>query len=181
MVDKAEYRRAISEQAQTIRLPVHTVENLARMRRKSQTFIQQYGRIPTSEELSVEMGMSREKIEELSMANIRQPISLDSPIGSDDDQRTVTDIIACESFTSPEDQAREKVLHDELEGALDSLNPRERIIIELRFGLKDGRCHTLGEIGDRIGITRERGRQIQQKALTELRKKNNTAVLREYL
>ena len=165
--------RAISEQSQTIRLPVHTVENLARMRRKRQVFIQQNGRFPTSEELSLEMGITREKVEELSLVNIRQPISLDAPLGNDEDQRTVSDIIACENIASPEEQAREKLLHDELAEALESLKPRERTIIELRFGLTDGRCHTLGEIGDRIGITRERVRQIQQKVLLELRKKKN--------
>jgi RNA polymerase primary sigma factor len=173
--------RAISEQSQTIRLPVHTVENLARMRRKRQVFVQQYGRFPTYDELSVAMGVSREKVEELCKVNVRQPVSLDAPLGNDEDQRTVSDIIACDTIASPEEQAREKLLHDELEEALESLKPRERTIIELRFGLRDGRCHTLGEIGDHIGITRERVRQIQQKVLLELRRKKNAPLLREYL
>ncbi len=173
--------RAISEQAQTIRLPVHTVENLAKMRRKSQRFSQEYGRLPTTEELAVEMSLPVTKVEELFMADHRQPVSLETPVGDDEDQRTITDLLASDAVISPEDQVGEHSLHDQIEDILRTLSDRERTILELRFGLRDGQTRTLGEIGEHIGITRERVRQIQQKALMDLRKKSGVAGFRDYL
>ena len=173
--------RAISEQAQTIRLPVHTVENLAKMRRKSQKLLQEYGRLPTSAELAGEMGMTVEKVEELFLADHRQPVSLETHIGDDEDQRTISDFLASDIVNSPEEQVGETVLRDQLDIMLETLSERERTIIELRFGLRDGHSRTLGEIGDYIGITRERVRQIQQKALTDLRKHTGMAGFRDFL
>lgn len=171
--------RAIADHSRTVRLPVHVVDTIRKLAQARQRFSQQFGRKPTNKELADETNITTEKVEWLLAAISREPISLETPIGEEDDQ--LSDCIEDQSIPRPEEQLAEVLLHEQLRITLDALPNRERRVIELRFGLDDGYSRTLEEVSSELGVTRERVRQIECKALSILRNPNNSIRLREYL
>jgi RNA polymerase primary sigma factor len=173
--------RAIADQARTVRLPVHVVEARAKLNRISQRLSQEHGRSPTKDELALELGVSHAKLDSLLKAGAREPISLEAPIGGDGKGSQLGDLIEDRTEPAPEDKAKYSMLREQLTGVLRTLEPRERRVIELRFGLYDGRSHTLDEIGAEFGVTRERIRQIESEALRKLRHPRYSRKLIDYL
>jgi len=171
--------RAIADQARTIRVPVHMVENINKLARAELHLLQEQGCEPTSEELAKEMDISPEKVEEIMKAG-RLPVSLETPIGRDDDS-PLSELISDTGAVAPIDAAASKLLQEHLDDALDDLSTREKRIVQLRFGLVDGRPRTLEEVGNVFGVTRERIRQIESKTLTKLRHPSRSGRLRDYL
>ncbi len=171
--------RAIADHSRTVRLPVHVVDTIRKLAQARQRFSQQHGRKPTNKELAGETNITTEKVEWLLAAISREPISLETPIGEEDDQ--LSDCIEDQSIPRPEEQLAEVLLHEQLRDTLDSLPTRERRVIELRFGLDDGYSRTLEEVSTELGVTRERVRQIECKALSILRHPSNSIKLRDYL
>jgi RNA polymerase primary sigma factor len=171
--------RAIADHSRTVRLPVHVVDTIRKLAQARQRFSQQYGRKPTNKELAGETNITTEKVEWLLAAISREPISLETPIGEEDDQ--LSDCIEDQSIPRPEEQLAEVLLHEQLRDTLDSLPIRERRVIELRFGLDDGYSRTLEEVSTELGVTRERVRQIECKALSILRHPSNSIKLKDYL
>jgi len=171
--------RAIADHSRTVRLPVHVVDTIRKLAQARQRFSQQHGRKPTNKELAGETNITTEKVEWLLAAISREPISLETPIGEEDDQ--LSDCIEDQSIPRPEEQLAEVLLHEQLRNTLDSLPTRERRVIELRFGLDDGYSRTLEEVSTELGVTRERVRQIECKALSILRHPNNSVKLKDYL
>jgi RNA polymerase primary sigma factor len=171
--------RAIADHSRTVRLPVHVVDTIRKLAQARQRFSQQFGRKPSNKELANETNITTEKVEWLLAAISREPISLETPIGEEDDQ--LSDCIEDQSIPRPEEQLAEVLLHEQLRDTLDSLPTRERRVIELRFGLDDGYSRTLEEVSTELGVTRERVRQIECKALSILRNPNNSVKLRDYL
>jgi RNA polymerase primary sigma factor len=171
--------RAIADKARTVRAPVHTLESLKRLRSTSHSLTQEYGREPTKEELAKQMGVSPGKVAQIAKA-AKQPVSLETSILEDGDSN-ITDFIADKSAAQPIDVATNRFLREQLDDILASLSDRERRVIEMRFGLDDGRGYTLDELGQEFGITRERVRQIEKKALGKLRHPRYSRKLREYI
>jgi RNA polymerase primary sigma factor len=171
--------RAIADHSRTVRLPVHVVDTIRKLAQARQRFSQQFGRKPTNKELADETNITTEKVEWLLAAISREPISLETPIGEEDDQ--LSDCIEDQSIPRPEEQLADVLLHEQLRDTLNSLPMRERRVIELRFGLDDGYSRTLEEVSTELGVTRERVRQIECKALSILRHPNNSVKLRDYL
>lgn len=171
--------RAIADHSRTVRLPVHVVDTIRKLAQARQRFSQQHGRKPTNKELADATNITTEKVEWLLAAISREPISLETPIGEEDDQ--LSDCIEDQSIPRPEEQLAEVLLHEQLHDTLDSLPTRERRVIELRFGLDDGYSRTLEEVSAELGVTRERVRQIECKALSILRHPSNSLKLRDYL
>jgi RNA polymerase primary sigma factor len=159
--------RSIAEQSRLIRLPVHLSESIGQLRRAIYNLEQQFEREPTPEELAQAMGMSLRKVKRLLQAST-QPVSLEHPLNNDDEGR-VSEVLADESLETPMEIAAQNMLHQELNAALNELPERERKILQLRYGLADGRRRTLEEVGVAFGITRERTRQIEAEALRRLR------------
>jgi RNA polymerase primary sigma factor len=172
--------RAIADQSRTIRLPVHMGDALARLNKARQRLSQEHGRLPTAEELATELGMSSDKLDWLLEAGTREPVSLETPVG-DEEGGELADFIEDQATPPPEDEATRKLLREHLKRVLDSLTPRERRVIELRFGLNGQRALTLEEVGDRLGVTRERIRQIERHALSKLRHPSRSRQLKDYL
>jgi len=171
--------RAIADQARTIRIPVHMVETINRLLRVSRRLAQEYGREPTPAEIAKEMQISPEKVREI--AKISQlPISLESPIGEEEDSR-LGDFIEDRNALPPVDAASRQLLKEQIEEVLSSLTPREQRVLQLRFGLEDGRSRTLEEVGKEFNVTRERIRQIEAKVLRKLRHPSRSRKLRDYL
>jgi RNA polymerase primary sigma factor len=162
--------RALADQARTIRLPVHVVEQLNKLGRLQRDLHQQLGREPTPIELAAELDRTPEQIEEM-LRNARQPVSLDNPVGDDEDTR-LGDLIEDSEAPGASDAIEYRVMIDTVHRALDGLEPREARVLALRFGLAEGRPHTLDEIGRDVGLTRERIRQIEKEALAKLREPN---------
>jgi RNA polymerase primary sigma factor len=160
---------------------VHIVETRSRLNKARQRLSQEYGRIPTNEELALELDVSTEKLDSLIEAGAREPISLETPIGDEGEGSELSDLIEDENIPAPEEQAMHSVFRDQLLDVLDTLTPRERRIIELRFGLSDGRGRTLDEVGVEFGVTRERIRQIERQALNKLRHPSRSRKLIDYL
>jgi RNA polymerase primary sigma factor len=171
--------RAIADHSRTVRLPVHVVDTIRKLAQARQRFSQLHGRKPTNKELADETNITTEKVEWLLAAISREPISLETPIGEEDDQ--LSDCIEDQSIPRPEEQLAEVLLHEQLHDTLDSLPTRERRVIELRFGLDDGYSRTLEEVSTELGVTRERVRQIECKALSILRHPSNSVKLKDYL
>ncbi len=171
--------RAIADHSRTVRLPVHVVDTIRKLAQARQRFSQLHGRKPSNKELADETNITTEKVEWLLAAISREPISLETPIGEEDDQ--LSDCIEDQSIPRPEEQLAEVLLHEQLRNTLESLPTRERRVIELRFGLDDGYSRTLEEVSTELGVTRERVRQIECKALSILRHPNNSVKLRDYL
>lgn len=173
--------RALADQARTIRIPVHMVETMNKLRRIEKRLKKDLEREPTLEEIGEEMNMEPEKVLEIQkLAMNQQPTSLDTPIGEEKDSH-LKDFIEDQDAPAPEMLASSELLKDQLETVLDTLTDREKRIIKLRFGLEDGRQRTLKEVGSQFGVTRERIRQIQAKALRKLRHPTRSKELRGYL
>jgi RNA polymerase primary sigma factor len=166
---KQSIKRALANQGKTIRVPVHQIEKIAKIRRLIERLTVEFGREPTDEELADEVGLSAPQISALKSSGI-QPTSLDAPIGKDDGETLFGDMISDESAEDPLEYLEEKDARVMLEGVLKVLTARERDIIKLRYGLGGGRERTLEEIGTKLGITRERIRQIQMGALKKMRR-----------
>ncbi|MBW4469811.1 MAG: RNA polymerase sigma factor RpoD [Stenomitos rutilans HA7619-LM2] len=170
--------RAIADQSRTIRLPVHLYETISRIKKTTKLLSQEMGRKPTEEEIATRMEMTIEKLRFIAKS-AQLPISLETPIGKEEDSR-LGDFIESDGET-PEDQVSKNLLREDLESVLDTLSPRERDVLRLRYGLDDGRMKTLEEIGQIFNVTRERIRQIEAKALRKLRHPNRNSVLKEYI
>jgi len=171
--------RAIADQARTIRIPVHMVETINKLVRVSRRLLQELGREPADEEIGEEMGITPEKVREIVKVS-QDPVSLETPIGEEEDSH-LGDFVEDREAVSPSDAASLTMLHSEVEDVLDTLTPRERRVLQLRFGLIDGHQRTLEEVCKRFGVTRERIRQIEAKALRKLRHPSRSKKLRDYL
>jgi len=170
--------RAIADQARTIRIPVHMVDTLNQLARVSRALLEQLGREPTEEELAYGMGITVDKVQELKKIS-QQPVSLESPIGEEEDSH-LGDFVEDKMAIAPLEAASEAMFRNEVEDILATLRPRERRVVQLRFGLVDDEPRTLEEVGRRMGLTRERIRQIEATALRKLRHPSRSKVLRDY-
>lgn len=170
--------RAIADQSRTIRLPVHLYETISRIKKTTKLLSQEMRRKPTEEEIAEKMEMTIEKLRFIAKS-AQLPISLETPIGKEEDSR-LGDFIEADGET-PEDEVSKNLLREDLENVLDTLSPRERDVLRLRYGLDDGRMKTLEEIGQIFNVTRERIRQIEAKALRKLRHPNRNSILKEYI
>ncbi|BDR60531.1 RNA polymerase sigma factor RpoD [Lactobacillus xylocopicola] len=171
--------RAIADQARTIRIPVHMVETINKLIRIQRQLLQDLGREPTPEEIGAEMDMPTAKVRDI-LKIAQEPVSLETPIGEEDDSH-LGDFIKDKDATSPEQHASYEMLKEQLEQVLDTLTDREENVLRLRFGLDDGRTRTLEEVGKVFGVTRERIRQIEAKALRKLRHPSRSNQLRDFL
>ena len=171
--------RAIADQARTIRIPVHMVETINKLIRTSRQLLQQNGREPTPEEIAKEMEITPEKVMEIQKI-AQDPVSLETPIGEEDDSH-LGDFIQDEDSPAPQDSAAHTLLREQLEEVMDTLTPREAMVLKLRFGLEDGKARTLEEVGKQFDVTRERIRQIEAKALRKLRHPSRSKKLRDYM
>lgn len=171
--------RAIADQARTIRIPVHMVETINKLVRVQRQLLQDLGREPTPEEIAEEMDLTPEKVREI-LKIAQEPVSLETPIGEEDDSH-LGDFIEDHEAQSPADHAAYELLKEQLEDVLDTLTDREENVLRLRFGLDDGRTRTLEEVGKVFGVTRERIRQIEAKALRKLRHPSRSKRLKDFL
>ncbi|WP_047154960.1 RNA polymerase sigma factor RpoD [Aneurinibacillus tyrosinisolvens] len=171
--------RAIADQARTIRIPVHMVETINKLIRVSRQLLQELGREPSPEEIAEKMDLTPEKVREI-MKIAQEPVSLETPIGEEDDSH-LGDFIEDQDALAPSDAAAYELLKEQLEDVLDTLTEREENVLRLRFGLDDGRTRTLEEVGKVFGVTRERIRQIEAKALRKLRHPSRSKRLKDFL
>lgn len=171
--------RAVAYQGRTIRLPAHVVEEISRLNRASRRLTKELGREPNEEELAEEMDISQEKVADLTRVAV-EPVSLDIPVG-EEEMSSLAEFVEDEVTPPPTAEASQSLLEEQVEEALASLTPREAEVIRLRFGLDGGRSYTLEEVGQKIGLTRERVRQIQAEALRRLRHPSRSRLLRGYL
>ncbi|MGC8473356.1 MAG: sigma-70 family RNA polymerase sigma factor, partial [Candidatus Dormibacteria bacterium] len=171
--------RAIADQARTIRIPVHMVETINKLVRISRRLLQELGREPSDAEIGEEMGITPERVREI-IKVAQDPVSLETPIGEEEDSH-LGDFVPDSEAVAPSEAASLTMLHTEVEDILDTLTPRERRVLQLRFGLIDGHQRTLEEVGKRFGVTRERIRQIEAKALRKLRHPSRSIKLKDYL
>lgn len=171
--------RAIADQARTIRIPVHMVETINKLIRVSRQLLQELGRDPTPEEIAAAMEIPVERVREIQKV-AQEPVSLETPIGEEEDSH-LGDFIEDEDAPAPAEAASYILLKEQLESVLDTLTPREEKVLRLRFGLDDGRSRTLEEVGQEFGVTRERIRQIEAKALRKLRHPSRSRKLKDYL
>jgi len=196
-VDKFEYRRgfkfctyatwwirqaitrAVADQSRTIRIPVHMVETMAKYKQVSRRLAQDLGRDPMPEEIATEMGVEVEKIYQIEKIS-QDTISLELPVGDDDDRSRLSDFISDDKIVSPDQEVAHSILTDQITEILDTLSDKERKILEMRHGLLDGTYHTLEEVGKEFGVTRERIRQIEAKALEKIRQHEKARRLKSY-
>ncbi len=171
--------RAIADQARTIRVPVHMVETINKLARVQRQLTQELNREPTDEEIAKKLGVSIDKVREVYKIS-QDPVSLETPIGEEDDSH-LGDFIKDERTMGPEEYATVEMLKEELNGVLGTLTEREEKVLRLRFGLDDGQCRTLEEVGQIFGVTRERIRQIEAKALRKLRHPSRSRKLKDFL
>ena len=171
--------RAIADQARTIRIPVHMVETINRLMREKRRMLQEFGREPTDDELSRALGMPVEKVRAIHKTSL-EPVSLETPVGQEEDSQ-LGDFIEDSKVLAPSDAASHQMLREQVEQVLNQLTERERRVLQLRFGLEDGHSRTLEEVGREFGVTRERIRQIEVKALRKLRHPRLGKKLRDYL
>ena len=171
--------RAIADQARTIRIPVHMVETINKLIRVSRQLLQELGREPLPEEIADEMGLSEDKVREI-LKIAQEPVSLETPIGEEEDSH-LGDFIPDDDAPAPAEAAAFTMLREQLVDVLDTLTPREEKVLRLRFGLDDGRVRTLEEVGREFNVTRERIRQIEAKALRKLRHPSRSKKLKDYL
>ena len=170
--------RAIADQARTIRIPVHMVETINRVLRTSHSMVQSLGREPTTEEVAQELHMEVSKVEEI-MKIAQEPVSLETPVGEEEDSH-LGDFLPDSDASQPPEEASHTLLHEQLEDVLATLTPREQQVLRMRFGLQDGKPHTLEEVGKEFDVTRERIRQIESKALRKLRHPSRSKKLRDF-
>ncbi len=171
--------RALADQARTIRIPVHMVETINQYTQVVRRLVQDLGREPLPEEVAAEMGMEVEKIRHIQKIS-QDTISLEVPIGDEDDDSVLADFVPDEDSITPQMSASRRILKDHLDEIIKELTPREQKILEMRFGLKDGVTHTLEEVGQVFGVTRERIRQIEAKALDKIRQHHKIEKLKDY-
>ena len=171
--------RAIADQARTIRIPVHMVETINKLIRVSRQLVQRLGREPSAEEIAAEMEIPSDRVEEIQRI-AQEPVSLETPIGEEEDSQ-LGDFLEDKDLPSPEEAAASQILREQLDDMLGDLTDREREVLRLRFGLEDGHAHTLEEVGRRFGVTRERIRQIEAKALRKLRHPSRSKKLKDFL
>ena len=170
--------RAIADQARTIRIPVHMVETINKLIRVNRQLAQELGRDPTPAEIAKEMGISESKVREI-IKIAQEPVSLETPIGEEEDSH-LGDFIEDENAPAPAEVASNAMMREQLQEVLHTLTPREEKVIRLRFGLEDGQAHTLEEVGKEFNVTRERIRQIEEKALRKIRHPGRSKKLRDY-
>ena len=171
--------RAIADQARTIRIPVHMVETINKVKKINSQLLHQNGKEPTPEEIAQELGMSSERVRDI-LRIAQEPVSLETPIGEEDDSH-LGDFIPDEDALAPADAASQTLLKEEIAAALNTLTPREAKVLIMRFGLEDGHPRTLEEVGLEFNVTRERIRQIEAKALRKLRHPNRSRRLRDFV
>ena len=171
--------RAIADQARTIRIPVHMVETINKVLRTSHSMVQSLGREPTTQEIAAELHMDVQKVEEI-LKIAQEPVSLETPVGEEDDSH-LGDFIQDDDASQPAEEASYTLLREQLEEVLKTLTPREEEVLRMRFGLIDGKPHTLEEVGKKFDVTRERIRQIESKALRKLRHPSRSKKLRDFL
>jgi RNA polymerase primary sigma factor len=171
--------RAIADQARTIRIPVHMVETINKLIRVQRQLLQELGREPSAEEIATRMEISEERVREI-LKIAQEPVSLETPIGEEEDSH-LGDFIEDSDAPAPAEAASFMLLKEQLEEVLETLTPREKKVLQLRFGLDDGRARTLEEVGHVFGVTRERIRQIEAKALRKLRHPSRSKKLKDYL
>ena len=171
--------RAIADQARTIRIPVHMVETINKVIRVSRQLLQELGHDPSAEEIAEEMGMPVDKVRDI-LKIAQEPVSLETPIGEEEDSH-LGDFIPDEEASEPAEAASFSLLREQLDEVLDTLTPREKKVLELRFGMTDGRSRTLEEVGKEFNVTRERIRQIEAKALRKLRHPSRSKKLKDFL
>lgn len=171
--------RALADQSRTIRIPVHMVETMAKYKQVSRRLAQDLGRDPMAEEIATEMDVEVEKIYQIEKIS-QDTISLELPIGDDDDKSRLSDFISDDKIISPDQEVAHRILADQMQEILESLSEKERKILEMRHGLLDGTYHTLEEVGKEFGVTRERIRQIEAKALEKIRQHDKARRLKSY-
>ncbi len=171
--------RALADQSRTIRIPVHMVETISKYKQTYRRLSQDLGREPLAEEIATEMGIPIEKIHVIE--NISQEtVSLEQPVGDDDDKSTLENFIPDDKILRPDQESSRRILSDQIREVLDELNPKERKILEMRYGLLDGISHTLERVGEEFGVTRERIRQIEAKVHEKLRQHDKISRLKNY-
>ncbi len=171
--------RALADQSRTIRIPVHMVETIAKYKQVFRRLSQDLGRDPLSEEIAAEMNVEVDKIHMIEKIN-QDTVSLEIPIGDDDDKTTLGDFIADDKILLPDQETARRILADQIKAILDDLSPKERKILAMRHGLEDGIYHTLEEVGKEFGVTRERIRQIEAKAIDKIRTHDRAKQLKSY-
>ena len=171
--------RSIADQARTIRIPVHMVETINKLLRENRRLVQELGREPTTEEIAQHMEITPERVREIFKIS-QEPVSLETPIGEEEDSH-LGDFIEDKAALAPADAASYQLLKEQIGSVLDTLSSRERRVLQLRFGLDDGRSRTLEEVGREFSVTRERIRQIEAKALRKLRHPTRSRRLRDFL
>jgi RNA polymerase primary sigma factor len=172
--------RSIADQSRAIRIPVHMVETINKLLRTMRQLVQELGREPSYEEIGSRLNMSSERVEEVMALFFREPISLDMPIGEDEDSR-LGDLVEDHASLAPTEATSQQLLKEQIDKVLDELTEREKKVLQLRFGLRDGRARTLEEVGNEFSVTRERIRQIEGKALRKLRHPSRSRKLKGYL
>ena len=171
--------RALADQARTIRIPVHMVETISKYKQIRRRLLQDLGREPLAAEVSAEMGIDIEKVHHIQKIS-QDTVSLESPVGEEDEDSTLGEFIVDEKTLSPSQHAARRILKEQIIRIISDFSPREQKILEMRFGLKDGITHTLEEVGKEFGVTRERIRQIEAKAIEKMREHNLVHKLQEY-
>jgi RNA polymerase primary sigma factor len=171
--------RALADQSRTIRIPVHMVETISKYKQVYRRLFQDLGREPLAEEVATEMGVEVEKIHIIEKIS-QSTASLEKPIGDDDEKSTLGEFIADDKIPRPDQDASQRLLQDQIKEVLDTLSPKERKILEMRYGLVDGIQHTLEEVGKEFGVTRERIRQIEAKVHEKLRQNETIQRLRNH-